>query len=52
MCREAKNGVIRVIRGKGIPVVFKRHIRMSEKKGKESRIISVGFSRQDVVYRT
>ena len=52
MCSETKDGIKSAIRGKGIPVVFKRHIRMSEKKGKESRIISVGFSRQDVVYRT
>ena len=51
MQRDKKWGK-KAFRGKGIPFVFKRHIRMSEKKGKESRIISVGFSRQDVVYRT
>jgi hypothetical protein len=49
---EIKNGVKMAIRGKGIPLVFKRDVRISGRKGKDGRIISVGFSRQDVAYRT
>ena len=52
MCRETKDGAKGPSEARESPLVFKRHIRISEKKGKEIRIISVGFSRQDVIYRT